>query len=1275
MKVRFMSLGSILIIFFSCFQGIYILIPNVDAVVSGNTYFVGGSGAGNYSHIQWAIDNATSGDTIYIYKGTYYETLKINKSINLVGESKETIIIDGGKKGNVIFITAKWVNISGLEITNSGGYFSKNKSGIKLMHISFITIKDCKISNNYFGIDVEKSSYVNIMNNEIVYNEGTGLFIQASFKNNILGNNVSFNNGTGIYLDESTTVDNEIDNNTIFSNIRDGIVCWESSRNEIIFNNIQKNGGGIYLFSSNNNLISNNKISNNNWDGITFSRASIHNIISNNIVNYNQQDGVFLEESSSDNVIKNNFISNNYNGIYISISCNNNLLTNNNISMNNENGIKIRTASDNDINVNNIYYNNKAGIYISSTFKASSNNNIFNNNLFTNSIGIYIDSTSHTSVDNNDVSNNLHGIYFIFSYNNYLSYNNLFNNLNGIELQRSYDNELIENKIIKNGEGIILNHSYNNNIVENNVSSNIKNGIVVYNSDGNIFNTNKINFNGKSGIFLEASSNDNVISSNYVLFNNQNGISLKETYDNTIDNNEFCFNDLSGIRSHNSQTNNIKNNKASFNKNYGIYLSNGLKTKINYNSINYNNYSGIYLYESRNIEINYNQVELNNDFDISIESSMNSKLSNNTMINGGIYITGNKIEHWNRHNIEPTNKLNGKSVYYWKNKNEGRISEDVGEIILANCTNIRIENQNLNYSSIGIILAFSSENIILNNTLFFNKKYGIYFYNSNTNTLINNSIINNNLGINFESSNNNQIYLNNFIDNIKNVNQNSSKNTWNNIYPYGGNYWSDYSGKDLHHGSLQNLKGSDGFGDIPYSIDTNDKDKFPLMHRFDSKKIPYPQQIRSTSGNSYVNITWNPPVYGCNIPITNYQIYRSTKSGETCLFKKIGNVLYFNDTDVINGIAYYYRIGAMNDINEGELSKEVKVIPSTIPSKPLNIKITPGNSFINIQWDQPTSDGGQPINTYKIYKSEYPGNKILNFEVGNVYSFNDTNVTNGLTYSYLISAINERGEGPISNETIVILPTVPGVPEIKSIFSGDSYINITWDPPKSNGGYPISNYFIHRNDILYKENIIMQIENITNFNDTSVINGITYYYRISASNYIGEGFLSNEVTATPSIKIEPKQFRIKANITNGYAPLTISFDAQIFDVNISILSFFWDFGDGNFSKIQNPEHTFQINGSFEVKLTIFDVDNISYTDTIQITVYREKIHQEQFEESEGKKEKNVKFTSIIYTLIFVNVIIMIILAIWKIYLKKKKDKHKKSLNPQEKTEPTNLNDV
>ena len=76
------------------------------------------------------------------------------------------------------------------------------------------------------------------------------------------------------------------------------------------------------------------------------------------------------------------------------------------------------------------------------------------------------------------------------------------------------------------------------------------------------------------------------------------------------------------------------------------------------------------------------------------------------------------------HEIDESNTVNGKPVYYWQNVDGGRVPDDAGQVIVANCTNVVVEDQNVNNASIGIVVAFSSDVAIRNNNCSYNQ-FGI----------------------------------------------------------------------------------------------------------------------------------------------------------------------------------------------------------------------------------------------------------------------------------------------------------------------------------------------------------------------------------------------------------------------------------------------------------------------------------------------------------------------------------------------------------------------
>lgn len=173
-------------------------------------------------------------------------------------------------------------------------------------------------------------------------------------------------------------------------------------------------------------------------------------------------------------------------------------------------------------------------------------------------------------------------------------------------------------------------------------------------------------------------------------------------------------------------------------------------------------------------------------------------------------------------------------------------------ILLSGRENVTIKNMEIKGFIYGIQLISSSNNTLFRNSITNNEHDGIYLDESDYNTIYgndvmangeygiciisssNNTICGNNLAsdyyhdIGLSSSINNTFYHNNFISDV--VGDSSYGNDWDAGYPSGGNYWDDYNGADLYGGPDQNIAGSDGIGDTPYIIDSNNTDNYPLMN-------------------------------------------------------------------------------------------------------------------------------------------------------------------------------------------------------------------------------------------------------------------------------------------------------------------------------------------------------------------------------------------------------------------------------------------------------------
>jgi len=165
------------------------------SIVSGNTLYVGGSGEGNYTNIQDAIDDALDGDTVFVYNGIYNENLRIVKDINLFGEDMEKTIIDGGEDTCVKI--GGYINFSGFTIQNSDtglmnlnlpppddnyrlivfrNIIKNNKIGISIVGYLNHIIHGNTITNNELGINFFFADNCIVKNNNFIDNNKHAYF-------------------------------------------------------------------------------------------------------------------------------------------------------------------------------------------------------------------------------------------------------------------------------------------------------------------------------------------------------------------------------------------------------------------------------------------------------------------------------------------------------------------------------------------------------------------------------------------------------------------------------------------------------------------------------------------------------------------------------------------------------------------------------------------------------------------------------------------------------------------------------------------------------------------------------------------------------------------------------------------------------------------------------------------------------------------------------------------------------------------------------------------
>jgi parallel beta-helix repeat protein len=485
--------------------------------VKANTIYVGGTNPGNFSTIQEGIDAANPGDTVFVFSGTYYENVEVDKSINLIGENNETTVINGSGLAPAVYITNDWVNVTSFTLKSNND--TTTKSAVTLNTAEYCSIMDNNLLDSYKGAMLWHS------NNNIVYgnnilNNVNGIHNYYSLNTNITHNTI-VNNEYGIQIQSST--ENKVYQNTMIGN---GLHIWGDSQSHWDSHEIDTsntvNGKPVYYWKDTTGgtipMGAGQIILGNCADVIVEGQS-----LSNGTV------GIILGYSSGISVSNMNLSYQIY-GLYI-YGCQQLTISNCRLTENYIGGITIRNSFGTVIEQNTILRNND-GIYHYHCTQSSirynellynrdalyvdsgSNHNIsFNNILYSSHIGFICANIINTEISWNNILSNYIGLRLIGTKNSNIFRNNLSSNeSHGINLQVSHENTITENVITNSIWGIILSQSDRNTFTKNDIYSNTDYGFYLYQSHENLIHHNDI-INNPTQAYDE--SNDNFWDDSY----------------------------------------------------------------------------------------------------------------------------------------------------------------------------------------------------------------------------------------------------------------------------------------------------------------------------------------------------------------------------------------------------------------------------------------------------------------------------------------------------------------------------------------------------------------------------------------------------------------------------------------------------------------------------------------------------------------------------------------------------------------------------------------
>jgi parallel beta-helix repeat protein len=255
-----------------------------------------------YQTISEAIKLANEGDTIYVFGGTYNETLAINKKISLIGGIDEgpSIISRGAEQKYMVDISADFVTLENFTITDASHHITSQYGALVHVTSNNVILQKNNMSYcDFWGIYLDSSDDNTISGN--IVNDTKGVFVSSS-NNNVFSYN-SISNSSDAAINIRSSIKNILYQNRLTTN-NFGIYARDCTSTNITQNNITKNFyHGIYSTGDMNDIIKGNFFKNNSVSSITLSAYDC--TLSDNIFNHGQT-GVIIQKTGCQ-IINNSF--------------------------------------------------------------------------------------------------------------------------------------------------------------------------------------------------------------------------------------------------------------------------------------------------------------------------------------------------------------------------------------------------------------------------------------------------------------------------------------------------------------------------------------------------------------------------------------------------------------------------------------------------------------------------------------------------------------------------------------------------------------------------------------------------------------------------------------------------------------------------------------------------------------------------------------------------------------------------------------------------------
>ena len=315
-----------------------------------------------------------------------------------------------------------------------------------------------------------------------------------------------------------------------------------------------------------------------------------------------------------------------------------------------------------------------------------------------------------------------------------------------------------------------------------------------------------------------------------------------------------------------------------------------------------------------------------------------------------------------------------------------------------------------------------------------------------------------------------------------------------------------------------------------------------------------PLSVTATPGSGAAQVRWSAPAQGA--PIMGYAV-TSHPGGRTCTTTGATSCIV---AGLSNGTPYTFTVTATNSVGTGPASSATDpVTPLPVPGRPTAVSGVPGDTTAAVTWTAPGDAGSSPIDGYTVTSS--PGGRTCT--TGLAIGCTVSQLTNGVPYTFTVSATNDLGAGLPSAPSSAVTPrTHPNAPVGVEALASNGSALVSWGSPPFNGGGPVTAY----DAVSAPGGLKCHTVGARSCTITGLTNRVSYTFKVTATNVAGASGPSNAspgvmplagatyVTVTPNRLVDSRagtRLGLAASLSNK-VPVSFQVTGRSADPNLNI---------------------------------------------------------------------------------------------------------------------------